>query len=87
MRKAIRTISNLFPFADLVLLHFPAGVLAALFTLLFTSNPYEMIRAATEIGAAKEIWDFGRTKRVTFQSVLELLFTALGGVAVAVFFF
>ena len=86
MQNIVSRISNLFPYADLVLLHFPAGVMAALVTLIFSQSPHELIRSATDIGIMKEVWDFGRTKRVTLQSFLELLSTALGGVAVAVWF-
>lgn len=82
----IQKITNLFRYADLVLLHFPAGVLAALIISLITNNPWEMIRIAAEAGAAKEIWDFGRTKTFTLRSFMEFVFTVLGGVAVAAFY-
>jgi hypothetical protein len=47
----ILRIRKLFPFADKLLLHLPAGIIVGLLTLLYSQDPYEIIRNATDIGS------------------------------------
>jgi hypothetical protein len=83
----ISTITKLFPGADKLLLHVPAGAVAALITLIFTNDPYELIRSAAEIGLMKEVWDYARNKTIKLENWMDFFATALGGVLVAVWYF
>jgi hypothetical protein len=87
MRKTLRKIQGLFPHSEKLLLHVPIGALVALGTLLYSDDPWEMMRNATDIGVMKEVWDYGRNKYITMENVWDLLATMLGGALVSVWFF
>lgn len=80
----ILRIRKLFPYADKLLLHFPAGVMAGSLTLSYSTEPYEIIRNSTDLGLLKEAWDYGRSNKINRENLLDLMATMAGGVFVAV---
>jgi len=80
--KLAGKISALFPFADLVLLHFPAGAIVSAISLWITPNVPLAVALAACAGVLKEAWDFGRSNKIRLEGFLEFLVTALGGLIV-----
>ena len=79
LKKLVGKAYNLFPYSDLVLLHVPGGFIAAAASDLFTDSYVHMFRSGVHVGALKEAWDFGRTKELNTENLLDFSATVVGG--------